>query len=533
MSGRMTGGLTDPLRSISYFFYTDKYIRYTWASDSVDDFGSLPLFLWRLPESFLDGVDAVCDGAQQYSDYRYFFKGKNYVRYSWAKDICDYGVQTAASLATEWNLPEPFSSGIDAALCGQGSNSGYIYFFKGGQYARYSWQSGSVDLVASLTDWGFPDPFSGGVDAAVNGQGQSASKAFFFKGSEFLRYDWDTKQVDPGFPASLTTQWPALQEPTKVTRCVVPYVTLDPYAGGDDPEDRANHRDNMTGLSAIAAQADPIIIVQEFWCPNMNHHVLSDSHVLALFLSGSFTEWVGYYTDPIWKEMLDNWVGLIRQTNVPIFAVCGSHQLVAMAYGGWLAVGHMTETGSPIPISTESDGIPKIPSPRLHEQGMFSVDKQIGDGILTGMPDGMVFPEYHADEVIVDNLPAGTATILAAGLSLADCYQDPQTPTQQLGVSAQRCPAQLMRYNVPPSGRILYTSQFHPEMGPELNAGWVAAAPQLGSQTADCSQKLLLRFIDEAKQFWRTPTSQIPPLVSVPATFTSALQFPRPGSLMG
>src|SRR5438105_3313447 len=113
MNAQMTGGLTDSLGSTSYFFYSDRYIRYKWASNSVDNFGSLPLFLWRLPESFLDGVDAVCDGAQSYADYRYFFKGENYVRYSWSNDICDYGVHTAASLAAEWNLPEPFSSGID------------------------------------------------------------------------------------------------------------------------------------------------------------------------------------------------------------------------------------------------------------------------------------------------------------------------------------------------------------------------------------------------------------------------------------
>jgi GMP synthase-like glutamine amidotransferase len=535
MNAQMTGGLTDSLGSTSYFFYADRYIRYKWASDSVDNFGSLPLFLWRLPESFLNGVDAVCDGAQSYADYRYFFKGENYVRYSWSNDICDYGVQTAASLAAEWNLPEPFSSGIDAALCGQGRYSGYVYFFQGGQYARYSWQSGSVDLVASLANWAFPNLFSGGVEAVVNGQGQYTGKAYFFRRGQYIRYDWDTEQVDPGFPASLTAYWPTLLEPTTLTRCIVPYVTLDPYAGADDPENRANHRDNVAGLRGIAAQADPPLIVPQLWCPNINQRVLCDRHVLALFLAGSYTEWAGYYADSVWREMLDTWVGLIRETNVPIFAVCGSHQLVASAYGGWSAVGHMTESGSPVPISTESNGVPQIPNPRLHEQGIFSVDKLIDDGILFGMPNRMVFPEYHSDEVIVDALPAGTATILAAGVSLADCYQDAPT----LRDSAQRCHAQLMRYNVRPSGRMLYTSQFHPEIGPELPPAWVAAAPQLGAQAVDCSRKLLLRFFHEAKQFWQTATLHLPPLESVPfnplsrATFTPARQFRRPAALMG
>src|SRR5947208_1158109 len=72
----------------------------------------------------------------------------------------------------------------------------------------------------------------------------------------------------------------------------------------------------------------------------------ADPSLLALFLSGSYTDWVEAFRQPEWQRLLDAWCALIRSTAAPILAVCGSHQLAAYAFGGWDAVGHMAAAGT-------------------------------------------------------------------------------------------------------------------------------------------------------------------------------------------
>lgn len=41
------------------------------------------------------------------------------------------------------------------------------------------------------------------IDTALNGQEAYAGKAYFFKGDQYVRYDWNSGQVDSGFPLDL------------------------------------------------------------------------------------------------------------------------------------------------------------------------------------------------------------------------------------------------------------------------------------------------------------------------------------------
>src|ERR1043166_324608 len=79
-----------------------------------------------------------------------------------------------------------------------------LFFFKGGQFIRYDFATGRVDPgfpKPIAGNWrGFPRSWDSGVDAAVNwGDG----KVFFFRGGEYLRYDVDADSVDPGYPQSI------------------------------------------------------------------------------------------------------------------------------------------------------------------------------------------------------------------------------------------------------------------------------------------------------------------------------------------
>jgi hypothetical protein len=114
---------------------------------------------------------------------------------------------------------------IDAAMI---SNRGYAFFFRGGQFWRYDvrsrrveqgeqplrlWpglrrQTGPAPERASPPLPGFPQSWSSGIDGALNtGDG----KAYWFKGSEYVRLDITSGKVDAG-PLPISSQWPGLPQ---------------------------------------------------------------------------------------------------------------------------------------------------------------------------------------------------------------------------------------------------------------------------------------------------------------------------------
>ena len=102
---------------------------------------------------------------------------------------------------------------IDAVLEGQGKYAGKAYFFKDAQYVRYDWGADRPDsnYPGAIALWNLPANFASGIDAALNGQGKYAGKAYFFKGTQYVRYDWGKECVDAGYPLSINS-WQGIVE---------------------------------------------------------------------------------------------------------------------------------------------------------------------------------------------------------------------------------------------------------------------------------------------------------------------------------
>ena len=105
------------------------------------------------------------------------------------------------------NWPGMWPEKIDAAICWPGN--GKAYFFKGDQYLRY-------DIAGDKTDAGYPRPIAGNwpgfpADFAAGVQAAAVwnnGKAYFFKGSQYLRYDIAADKVDAGYPKPIAGNWP-------------------------------------------------------------------------------------------------------------------------------------------------------------------------------------------------------------------------------------------------------------------------------------------------------------------------------------
>ena len=102
-------------------------------------------------------------------------------------------------------IPEKYSMGV------MNWGNGKAYFFNGNRYIRY-------DIAADRADPGYPKSINAetwpgviwtdGIDAVVNwGNG----KAYFFKGSQYIRYDIKTDRADPGYPKPVDgSTWPGI-----------------------------------------------------------------------------------------------------------------------------------------------------------------------------------------------------------------------------------------------------------------------------------------------------------------------------------
>jgi Hemopexin len=132
----------------------------------------------------------------------YLFHGTTYDAYAF-----DTGSQlySGSDIASQWTGLR--GDAPDAALH---LGFGKAYFFYGDEYVRY--ELGSNGTEGAESDWpkkiagNWPGVWADGVDAAVNwGNG----KIYFFKGSEYVRYDIALDAVDPGYPTAITA-WPGL-----------------------------------------------------------------------------------------------------------------------------------------------------------------------------------------------------------------------------------------------------------------------------------------------------------------------------------
>jgi hypothetical protein len=252
ITGPVRGALEGEGRYIRkvYFFQGGQYWRY----DLKKDYGEVdypkPLSAWKLPPEFESGVDACLSGREAYKGKAYFFRDQWYVSYDWKSDR-----PGQRRLIAQWDRARgfPFPNGIDAALNGQGAYEGKAYFFKGDKYARYDWKSDQFDLVdQKLSAWrlgpGFDSHLTACLKGAEGGLGSNPT-AYFFKGDEYVQYDWKENRGLPGYPFPIRAGWPSGcavwgshdQAPTFVcedarldrgrTRLVYPAGTLNGQAG--------------------------------------------------------------------------------------------------------------------------------------------------------------------------------------------------------------------------------------------------------------------------------------------------------------
>ena len=181
-----------------YFFKGDQYLRYDIPNEKIGPL-TTTANTWALPKAWLTGVSA----ALGWSNNRvYFFKGDQYLGY----DIAHNQANNPKPIAGNWRgFPKEWASGIDCAI---NWGNGKAYFFKGSQYIRY-------DIAAETTDSNYPRPIAGnwpgfpqswqsGINGAVT---WSKGKVYFFKGSEYLRYDIAAGCVEDGYPRPIAGNW--------------------------------------------------------------------------------------------------------------------------------------------------------------------------------------------------------------------------------------------------------------------------------------------------------------------------------------
>ncbi len=232
----------------------------------------------------------------------------------------------------------------------------------------------------------------------------------------------------------------------------------------DRPEDAtlASHAPNIRGLGAAVGAFDPMARVTTLTIADlaaMDADALDATYrPLAIIGAGSFTEWHQYGVDADWKHKLDHWMAIIRTTEIPVLAICGSHQLVAAAFNGFGAVAHMADRGEPVRISDElaaSSPRGMWPNPRVGEEGTYPIVATVAgaaDPLVRTMPHAPMVATHHKD-MVVDTTGF---TLLYRGDNSRPAATDGADQTRA------RCHVQAMKRDDP--RRLLYASQFHPEM---------------------------------------------------------------------
>jgi GMP synthase-like glutamine amidotransferase len=167
------------------------------------------------------------------------------------------------------------------------------------------------------------------------------------------------------------------------------------------------------GFAARVAQFAPFD-VDYAWYGDLTPANLAGDRWASIFVSGNCAEWSTYNRDTPSLDPLKRFLAN-EATRVPILAVCGGHQLVAMAFGA--RVDPMADTQGEEGAACEVD----IEDPH--------------DPLFAPFGETALFMQSHHDEV-TEVHPA--FTLLA---------------------SSPACPVQALRHRTRP----LYSVQFHPE----------------------------------------------------------------------
>lgn len=103
--------------------------------------------------------------------------------------------------------PPRAAPAFDAVL---NMGTGKLFFFKGSEYIRYDIAADSADTTPAyprpiIPLW--PGLWDAGVDSAAE---TGTGKLLFFKGSDYVQYDIARDEADPNFPQPIASRWPSL-----------------------------------------------------------------------------------------------------------------------------------------------------------------------------------------------------------------------------------------------------------------------------------------------------------------------------------
>jgi predicted Zn-dependent protease len=198
--------------NFGYFFRFNRYIRYNYLDDLPDvGYPRSVTESWQgVPMDFVypRGLDAAVNGQGPFAGKLYLFSGDRYLSYDWANERVDDSYPRP--IQGQWpGFPPNFCFNLDCAVTGRGPYVGKAYFFKGDQYIRYDWTANTVDLSPTTIagSWpGLPADFTTDLQAAMNGRGAYEGKLYFFKGNRYVRYDWREDRTDFG-PLPIEYYW--------------------------------------------------------------------------------------------------------------------------------------------------------------------------------------------------------------------------------------------------------------------------------------------------------------------------------------
>ena len=194
-----------------FMFSGRHYVRFDLATGRADDAYPRRLDHWQLPSAPADRVDAALAGFGGKAGKVFFFAGGEFRSYDWAADRLDPGYPRGLDA---WHLTGGFTGGIDAAVNGRGSRAGKAYFFRGAQYLRYDWATDRIDSrgIQPLARWRLPGAFATGVDAALNLPAPHGDTLCFFRDDQCLRYDAANGRVVAGYPRPIADEFPGVLE---------------------------------------------------------------------------------------------------------------------------------------------------------------------------------------------------------------------------------------------------------------------------------------------------------------------------------
>ncbi len=190
----------------AYLTSGNSYVRYDVTNDAVDS--GYPLALgqgWSGLDGtgFESGVDAVLDLG---TGKTYFFSGPNYLRADNATNQVDGEVRPIAG-----NWPGVAEAGFDALDAAINWGNGRAYLFRGSQYVRYDIPSDTVDDGPADIEGNWPCLVEAGFDAVDAEVSWGNGKVYFFRGSQYVRYDVAADAVDSE-PADIAGNWPGVAE---------------------------------------------------------------------------------------------------------------------------------------------------------------------------------------------------------------------------------------------------------------------------------------------------------------------------------